>query len=91
MNRLDPDQVAQKRSEAQRLAVTLHVGKNGVNEATVAELKAQLHKHKLVKVRLLPSATEGGAGDAGQAELLAREADAVLIERRGHTAVFYRA
>ena len=31
---------------------------------------AQLKKHKLVKVRLLPSATAGGADDKGQAQAL---------------------
>jgi RNA-binding protein len=86
---LSPDQAAGKRAQAQALPVTMHVGKNGVTEATVAELKAQLHKHKLVKVRLLPAATEG-SGDRDQAEALAGAADAALLEVRGHTAVFWR-
>ena len=83
-------QLQEKRAQAQSLAVSLQVGKNGVTDATVAELKAQLHKHKLVKVRLLRSATEGGAQDDAQAEALATAADAVLVEVRGHTAVFWR-
>jgi RNA-binding protein len=91
MNRLTPDQVRDKRAAANQLAVTLHVGKNGVGETTIAELKAQLHKHKLVKVRLLPSATEGGVNTEAQADALAKGADAQLIEIRGHTAVFWRA
>lgn len=91
MNRLNPDQLRAKRAEANQLAVTLHVGKNGVNDATVAELKAQLHKHKLVKVRLLPAATEGGTTTDAQAQQLAEGADAQLVEVRGHTAVFWRA
>lgn len=91
MNRLNPDQLRAKRAEANQLAVTLHVGKNGVNDSTVAELKAQLHKHKLVKVRLLPSATEGGMTTEAQANHLATSADAQLVEIRGHTAVFWRA
>jgi RNA-binding protein len=86
---LTPDQVRAKRAEAQQLAVTVHVGKNGV-EAAAAELLAQLKKHKLVKARLLPSATEGGAGDKGQAEALAAAVGAQLVEVRGHTAVYWR-
>jgi len=88
---LDPDRIRDLRAQANQLAVSLHVGKNGVTDATVAELKAQLHKRKLVKVRLLKSATEGGAGDASQAEDLARRTDATLVEVRGHTAVYWRA
>lgn len=90
MNRLDADSLREKRAQANQLDVTLHVGKNGVNEATVAELKAQLHKKKLVKVRLLKSATEGGEANQAQAEALATQADAQLVEVRGHTAVFWR-
>ena len=92
MRELTQKQIQDKRSEAQALTVTLQVGKNGVNDATVAELKAQLHKRKLVKVRLLKSSTEGGAAaqEEAQASALATACDAVLIERRGHTAVFFR-
>jgi RNA-binding protein len=91
MDRLDPDELRAKRAQANQLAVTLQVGKNGVTESTVAELKAQLHKKKLVKVRLLKSATQGGEEDRSQAEALAAQADAVLVEVRGHTAVYWRA
>ncbi|HUR63386.1 MAG TPA: YhbY family RNA-binding protein [Candidatus Thermoplasmatota archaeon] len=90
MIQLTPDQVRAKRAEAQQLAVSFHVGKNGVNEAAVAELLTQLKKHKLVKARLLPSATAGGADDRGQAQALADAVGAQLIEVRGHTAVYWR-
>lgn len=90
MNPLSNKQIQEKRAQAQSITVTLQVGKNGVNEATIAELKAQLHRHKLVKVRLLPSATEGGKEDDTQAQALAKAADATLIETRGHTAVYWR-
>jgi RNA-binding protein len=87
---LTPDQARAKRSEAQQLSATVHVGKNGINEATTAELLTQLKRHKLVKVRLLPAATEGGTGDHSQAEALAAAVGAQLLEVRGHTAVYWR-
>lgn len=90
MRELTNKQIQEKRGEAQTLAVTLHVGKQGVNEATVAELKAQLHKKKLVKVRLLRTATEDGTQDDAQAKALAEATDSHLLEVRGHTAVFWR-
>lgn len=90
MDKLTNAQVQEKRAAAQALDVTLHVGKNGINDATVAELDAQLKKKKLVKVRLLKTATEGGAGDQGQAQKLADGTRSTLIEVRGHTAVYFR-
>ena len=90
MDKLTNAQVQQKRAEAQQLDVTLQVGKNGVNAATVAELDAQLKKKKLVKVRLLKTATVGGAEDDAQARGLAEGTRSHLIEVRGHTAVYFR-
>ncbi len=91
MNPLTPQQVRQKKAEANRLAVTLHIGKSGITDATVAELDTQLRQRKLVKVRLLPTATEGGTQDRDQAAALAQATQSTLIEVRGHTAVYYRA
>ncbi|MEK6976733.1 MAG: YhbY family RNA-binding protein [Candidatus Thermoplasmatota archaeon] len=91
MDKLNNKQIQEKRAAAQQIDVTLHVGKGGINDATVAELDAQLKKKKLVKVRLLKSATEGGAQDDSQATILAQSTRSTLIEVRGHTAVFFRA
>lgn len=82
-------ELQQKRAEANALPVTLQVGKAGITEATVAELKAQLKAKKLVKVRLLKSATHD-SGDADQATALATACGAVLVEVRGHTAVYWK-
>ena len=90
MDKLTNAQVQEKRAAAQQLDVTLHVGKNGVNDATFAELDAQLKKKKLVKVRLLKTATEGGSEDQTQAQKLAEGTRSHLIEVRGHTAVYFR-
>lgn len=76
---------------AQALSPTVHVGKNGVADAAIAELTRHLKQDKLVKVRLLPSATDGGAGDKDQAQALAAATKSRLIEVRGHTAVFWKA
>lgn len=90
MDKLTNAQIQQKRAEAQQIDVSLQVGKNGVTPATVEELSAQLKKRKLVKVRLLKTATEGGAQDKDQATGLAEATNSILIEVRGHTAVFFR-
>ena len=90
MDKLTNSQIQQKRAEAQQIDVSLQVGKNGVTPATVEELSNQLKKRKLVKVRLLKTATEGGAQDGDQAQALADATHSTLIEVRGHTAVFFR-
>lgn len=90
MDKLNNQQIQEKRALAQQLDVTLQVGKNGVTPATITELDGQLKKKKLVKVRLLKTATEGGAEDALQAQKLAEGTHSTLIETRGHTAVFFR-
>lgn len=93
MDPLTTKQLQQKRAEAQRIDVRVTVGKNGVTDATVAELERHLKQDKLVKVRLLPAATEGGeaAAEDEQAAQLAEATRSVLVDRRGHTAVFWRA
>ncbi len=77
--------------EAQSINVTLQVGKDGITETLIQELNAQLERRKLVKVRLLPSATSGGSENASQAEALEQACDGELVEVRGHTAVYCKA
>lgn len=87
---LTPRERAKKSVEAQALDPAVHVGKDGVTEALVAELGRQLKARRLVKVRLLPSA-RGDAPARGQAEQLAAATSSELVEVRGATAVLYRA
>lgn len=81
---MDKRRIIELRGRAQALQPTMHVGKEGVTESVIEELKAQLKKTKLVKVRVLPSAE---ADRKDTAILLAEAAGAVLIEVRGHTVV----
>ncbi|HJQ93276.1 MAG TPA: YhbY family RNA-binding protein [Candidatus Thermoplasmatota archaeon] len=89
MDKLTNPQIQKKRAEAQQIDVSLQVGKNGVTPATIEELSAQLRKRKLVKVRLLPSSSES-ASPEDQVKALAEGTNSLLIETRGHTAVFFR-
>jgi len=82
--------IQQKRAEANQLDVTVHVGKQGITDATITELKAQLKAKRLVKVRLLKSATHETSTQE-QAEALAAATGTTLVDVRGHTAVFWKA
>ena len=61
---------------------TVHVGKEGVTEGIVEELKAQIKRKKLVKVRVLPAAD---MDKDKVAEELATRAGAKCVETRGFT------
>jgi RNA-binding protein len=75
------------RGQAHDLRALLQVGGKGVTEALVAELGVALEHHELVKVKVAASDRE--ERDALIASL-AGAADAVLVQRIGHTAVLYR-
>ncbi|MDO8725649.1 MAG: YhbY family RNA-binding protein [Candidatus Methanoperedens sp.] len=76
------------RKSATALEPALQVGKSGTG-AVVDELKIQLKKLKLVKVKFLKSAYfEGDKNELS--EKLANMTGSELIEVRGNTAVFRR-
>jgi RNA-binding protein len=52
---LTPQKVADLKKESHSLKPILQIGKNGLTDATMAELMVHLKKRKLVKVKLLKS------------------------------------
>jgi RNA-binding protein len=76
------------REAAHELDATVRVGKGGV-ESVADELADQLSKEEPRKVKFLRSA-RGGSDTEEVADELAEEADATLVETRGHTAVYVR-
>jgi RNA-binding protein len=61
---------------------TVHVGKEGLTEGIVQEVKAQLKRSKIIKIRVLPAADQ----DKDEvAEELAARAGARIVETRGFT------
>lgn len=81
---LDNKQKAALRSKANGLDATVQIGKSGITETTIAELAAQLKAKKLVKVKLLPSA------HGSELDQLAAGTGSEIVEKKGHTAVFYK-
>lgn len=81
---MDKKRIIELRGKAQAIRPTMHVGKEGVTESVVEELKAQLKRNKLVKVKVLPSVE---ADKRDTAMKLSEAAGAVLIEIRGNTVV----
>lgn len=81
---LDNKKKAALRAKANTLDVSLQVGKGGITDAMIAELNGQLKAKKLVKIRLLPSA------QGTEIDELAAGTRSEIVEKKGHTAVFYR-
>jgi RNA-binding protein len=88
MTRLTGKQRRHLRALGQRLAATVHVGHDGVTDALVAQIAAQLEALELVKVRVSENAPEGRHDIA---EALAQRTNAHLAQVLGRTALFYRA
>jgi RNA-binding protein len=75
------------RGQAHGLKAMLQVGGKGVTPALVAEVGQALEDHELIKVKV--SAEDREARDA-LIGAIADGAGAALVQRIGHTAVFYR-
>lgn len=75
------------RGQAHDLKAMLQVGGKGITDTLVAEVDGALEHHELIKVKV--AADDRESRDAMIADLAGR-ADAVLVQRIGHVAVFYR-
>ncbi len=81
--------ISELRSQAQTLDASLQMGKAGLTDAFVDEVKNQLDRDDLIKVKMLRSA-RAGEDRKVLAEELAEAAGAVLIEIKGYTVVLYK-
>ena len=70
------------KGEGMDLKPTVHVGKGGLTDSLVEEVKNQVKKNKLVKVRVLASSSQE---KKELAEELATRTGVMLIEVRGRT------
>lgn len=88
MPSLTSKQRALLRGLAHALRPVLHVGKEGVTEATVQALREALRTRELVKVRVLEAAPETTRETA--AALADQIGSAHVVQVAGRTAVLYR-
>ena len=68
---------------------TIWVGKEGLTPQISVEIEKQLNKNKMLKVRILKSALQQETAKA-IATKAAEEAEAALVEVRGHVFILYR-
>lgn len=88
-NLSDKKKITALKKKSAALDPLVNVGKGGVTEGVIGEIKKQLKDRKLVKVRILRSADESGdLKETGQQ--IAEACCAELIDVRGRTLSLYR-
>ncbi len=70
------------RGKGMELSPTVHIGKAGLTDSVIEEVKNQIKKNKLVKVKILPSSSKDKHELAKE---LASRAGVMLVEVRGNT------
>ena len=68
---------------------TIWIGKDGLTPQLSSEIEKQLNKNKMLKVRILASALQKETAKAIAAKA-AEDAEAALVEVRGHVFILYR-
>ena len=70
------------KDKAKALAATIQIGKNGLNSSQIEEIKKQLKKRKLIKIKMLSSFIKG-KDKKEMAQKLASATDSKLIDSVG--------
>lgn len=86
---MDKEKIYQLRTEATKIKPILNIGKNGITESVVEEVKKQVKANRLIKIKMLKTSAEGEDIKAS-AEKLAEATKTTLIDVRGSTVVLYR-
>ncbi|UQS83367.1 YhbY family RNA-binding protein [Bombilactobacillus thymidiniphilus] len=76
------------RSKAQPLSAAFQIGKNGVNQAVLAQLLQQLETHELLKVNILQNSTVTPEDLA--TALTQFNAQVQWVNSIGRTVIFYK-
>jgi RNA-binding protein len=77
------------KNKARNLAVMLRVGKNGLNEGMIDEIRIQLKKKKLLKIKMLKSSY----GERSPGEViseLTKKTKSELVSHVGNVVVIYK-
>ncbi|MBW2972732.1 YhbY family RNA-binding protein [Candidatus Woesearchaeota archaeon] len=84
-----PAQVKELRSKARLMEPTARIGKSGLTDAAVLQVKKLVDKRKLVKVKFLRSFVESNDRKKAAQEL-AEKTGSVLVDQVGFVAVLYK-
>jgi len=83
---MDIKKIKELRGKSHGLEATVQIGKEGITGPVIEEIKKQLKKRKLIKVKFLKSAGERSE----LAEKIVSVTGAVLVRSVGRVAVLYK-
>lgn len=84
---LTQKQIKQYRKQAHHKKVVVIIGQHGLTENVILEIDQALETHELIKVRV--NASDRDERNA-MIDQIAQQTQSQVIQRIGHTAVFYR-
>lgn len=70
--------------DVNKIETTVRVGKNGITESVLNEIKNQLKKKKVIKIKFLKSTKDLGTIKEF-AEILEKKTEAIVLDVRGGT------
>jgi RNA-binding protein len=77
------------RSKAKLIEPLIRIGKNGLTEGLVKEIKRMLVKNRMVKIKMLRSFIEGKEKDMLVEEIV-KNTEGMLVESVGNTVVLHK-
>ncbi|WP_407282966.1 YhbY family RNA-binding protein [Methanolobus sp. WCC1] len=86
---MDKEKLYQLKNEATKIKPIINIGKNGITDSVLEEIKKQVKANRLIKVKMLKTSAEGEDIKTSAAKL-AEATKTTLIDVRGSTVVLYR-
>ncbi|MEA1985285.1 MAG: YhbY family RNA-binding protein [Euryarchaeota archaeon] len=86
---MNKEKMKQLKHDASHIKPIINIGKKGIDEAVLGELKKQIKARHLVKVKVLKSASYE-EGIEAIAQKLSESTNSTLVDVRGGTVVLYR-
>ena len=86
---MDKDKLYKLKAEASQLKPIMNIGKNGITDAVVEEIRKHLKANRLIKIKMLKSSREE-KDTTTIAEKLAQATASEIIELRANNVVLYR-
>jgi RNA-binding protein len=86
---MNAKQIKELRASAKTLEPVLRIGKNGITDSLIVELKKHLKKKKLIKIKILKSA-RGMADKKAFVNEIAQKTESELVELIGYVFVLYK-
>ena len=86
---MDKDRLHELKAEASQLKPVMNIGKNGITETVVGEIKKHLKADHLIKIKMLKCSREE-KDTIAIAEELSQATASEVVEIRGNNVVLYK-